>query len=292
MAANNLAYKIKNSSIIVKLIIINVVLFILFRIIALAPNTSGFFLENKLLLPFDFFEFIEQPWSIITYSFLHSGIWHVGMNMFVLYVIGAFVLNLFTERRFLTIYLLGAISGGVFFLLMNDLLPFEIRRLPLGGASGAVMAVMLFIATYAPNTEVRLIRWNIKLWHIAVFFVVFDLFRLFTGQNPGGMLAHLGGALFGFVYARQLMKGNDIGAWFEKLMDGVANLFKSRKSKPFKKVHRNKATQFESRRSKGKMTKSDHQQKVDSILDKIGKSGYESLTKAEKDYLFKAGKND
>ena len=88
------------------------------------------------------------------------------------------------------------------------------------------------------------------------------------------------------------MKGNDIGVWFEKLMDGVSNLFKSRKSKPFKKVHRNKTTQFDSRRSNEKSTKSEHQQKIDSILDKIGKSGYDSLTKAEKDYLFKAGKDD
>ena len=292
MATNSLAYKIKNSSIIVKLIIINVVLFILFRIIALAPSPGGFSLEKQFLLPFEFFEFITQPWSILTYSFLHSGIWHVGMNMFILYVIGNFVLNLFTERRFLTIYLLGAISGGLAFLLLNDVLPIAMRPLPLGGASGAVMAVMLFIATYAPNTEVRLIRWNIKLWHIAVFFVAFDVFRLFTGQNPGGMLAHLGGAAFGFVYARQLAKGNDIGAWFEKLMDGVSNLFKSKKSKPFKKVHRNKTTQFDSRRSNEKTTKSEHQQKIDTILDKIGKSGYDSLTKAEKDYLFKAGKDD
>ncbi|MEM7187335.1 MAG: rhomboid family intramembrane serine protease [Bacteroidota bacterium] len=291
MATNNITNKIRNSSIIVKLIVINVVVFILFRIFAMAPG-NGFSLESHLLLPFEFFDFIEQPWSILTYSFLHSGIWHVGMNMFVLYMIGAYVLNLFTERRFLTIYLLGAMAGGGLFLIANDWLPAASPQLPLGGASGAVMAVLLFIATYAPYTEIRLIRWNIKLWHIAVFFVVFDVFRLVTGQNPGGMLAHLGGALFGFVYAKQLAKGNDIGSWFEKLMEGVAGLFKSKKSKPFKKVHRNKTTQFESRRSNGKTTKSEHQQKVDGILDKIGKSGYDSLTKAEKDYLFKAGKDD
>jgi len=292
MASDSLLYRIKKANVIVKLIVINAVLFIIFKILELAPGNAGFSLESHLLLPFEFSEFLSQPWSIITYSFLHSTIWHVGMNMFVLYVVGAFVLNLFTTKRFLTIYFLGAIAGGLFFLLLNDILPVQIRPLPLGGASGAVMAVLLFIAAYAPSTEVRLIRWNIKLWHIAVFFVVFDVFRLVTGQNAGGMLAHLGGALFGFIYARQLVKGNDIGLWFEKIMDGIANLFKSRKTKPFKKVHRNKTTHFSSGRSKVKDNKSDHQRKVDGILDKIGKSGYESLSKAEKDYLFKAGKND
>lgn len=276
----------------VKLIIINVVLFIVFRIIGLAPSSAGAALEKVFLLPFEFTEFLSQPWSLVTYSFLHSSIWHVGMNMFILYWVGAFVLNLFNARRFLTIYFLGAMAGGLLFLLLNDVLPMTIQPLPLGGASGAVMAVMVFIAAYAPSTEVRIIRWNIKLWQIAVFFVAFDLFRLATGQNAGGMLAHLGGALFGYVYATQLRKGNDIGRWFEKIMDGIANLFKTRKSKPFKKVHRNKTTHSHSARSNQKETKSEHQRKVDAILDKIGKSGYESLSKAEKDYLFKAGKND
>jgi len=154
------------------------------------------------------------------------------------------------------------------------------------------MAIMVFMAAYAPNTEIRLFRFNIKLWHIAAFFVVLDLVRLPTSGNAGGLLAHFGGAIFGYMYARQLIKGNDIGIWFEKIMDSLANLFKARKAKPFKKVHRTKATLSNAMRSKEKDAKSDHQRKVDTILDKIGKSGYDSLTKSEKDYLFKSGKND
>ena len=103
-------------------------------------------------------------------------------------------------------------------------------------------------------------------------------------------MAHVGGAVFGFVYATQLAKGNDIGKWFENFMDWIANLFKPRTKKPFKKVHR--TTQPATRRSTSKTEKSENQKKVDSILDKIGKSGYESLTKEEKDFLFKAGKED
>ena len=103
-------------------------------------------------------------------------------------------------------------------------------------------------------------------------------------------MAHVGGAIFGYVYAVQLAKGNDIGKWFENFMDWIATLFKPRTKKPFKKVHR--TTQPASQRSKPRAEKSENQKKVDSILDKIGKSGYESLTKEEKDFLFKAGKDD
>jgi membrane associated rhomboid family serine protease len=292
MTTSNLKYRLKKASVITKLIIINVVLFILFKIMSLAPGSSVATFERLFLLPYDFSDFLQQPWSLFTYSFFHGSIWHVGMNMFILYWVGEFVLNLFSAKRFLTVYFLGAMAGGALFLLLYDVMPFDMKPLPLGGASGAVMAIMVFIAAYAPHTEVRIIKWNLKLWHIAAFFVVFDLFRLATGQNPGGMLAHLGGAGFGYLYAKQLAKGNDIGKWFEKLMDGIANLFTTRKSKPFKKVHRTKATQSNSGRSKENVSKSEYQRKVDGILDKIGKSGYESLTKAEKDFLFKAGKND
>ena len=147
---------------------------------------------------------------------------------------------------------------------------------------------MVFIATYTPNAQLRIFVWNIKLWHIAVFLVLMDLVRLPISGNAGGMLAHLGGALFGYFYATQLAKGKDIGKWFENILDWFANLFKTRKQKPFKKVHR--TTTKESPRTKTATSKSDQQKKVDAILDKIGKSGYDSLTKAEKDYLFKAGK--
>jgi len=99
----------------------------------------------------------------------------------------------------------------------------------------------------------------------------------------------MGGALFGYVYAKQLTKGNDIGIWFESLIDSVINIFKPRHKKPFKKVHRTKQATGKSVKKK---TSNEHQAKIDSVLDKIGKSGYDSLTKAEKDFLFKAGKND
>src|SRR5690606_37351837 len=137
---------------------------------------------------------------------------------------------------------------------------------------------------------VRILTFTIKLWHIALVLFLLDLVRIPSSGNAGGLMAHVGGAIFGFVYATQLAKGNDIGKWFENFMDWIANLFKPRQKKPFKTVQR--TTQATSQRSKPKEPKTEHQKKIDGILDKIGKSGYESLTKEEKDFLFKAGKED
>ena len=147
---------------------------------------------------------------------------------------------------------------------------------------------MDFIATYTPNTQFRIFTFTIKLWQIALFLFLLDLIRIPSSGNAGGLLAHVGGGIFGYIYAIQLAKGNDIGKWFENFMDWIANFFKPRTKKPFTKVHR--TAQAPKRTSKD--LKSDHQKKIDTILDKISKSGYESLTKAEKDFLFKAGKED
>lgn len=243
------------------------------------------------MLSDDFYTILSNPWSLITYGFLHFDFFHILFNMLWLYWFGQFFLNLFNGKRLLTIYLLGAFFGGLLFVLSYNFFPvFKYDNRPLIGASGAVTAIMIFIATYTPNTEVRIFTFTLKLWHIALFLFLFDLVRIPSSGNAGGLMAHVGGAIFGFVYAIQLAKGNDIGKWFENFMDWIANLFKPRKKKPFKKVHR--TTQPSSQRSKPKDPKSEHQKKVDGILDKIGKSGYESLTKEEKDFLFKAGKED
>lgn len=293
MASQSLTYKFKSANLVVQLIVINAIVFLGVRLISFVIQTKPGVLTKWFVLPDAFSELIIQPWAFFTYSFLHFDFFHLLFNMLWLHWFGQIVINLFTPKRFLTLYLLGGLFGGLLFVFAYNLFPvFANSAGYLIGASGAVMAMMVFMATYAPNTEIRLFRFKIKLWHIAAFFVVLDLVRLPTSGNAGGLLAHLGGSIFGYTYARQLFKGNDIGIWFEKIMDAIANLFKTRKAKPFKKVHRTEATLSGLKRSKEKDTKSDHQKKVDTILDKIGKSGYESLTKSEKDYLFKSGKND
>ncbi len=293
MSTNNLTYKFKTADITIKLIVINTIIFLVTRIISAFFQLPIAQLMSWFVLPDAFNEFILQPWAFITYSFLHFDFFHILFNMLLLYYFGRIILNLFSEKRLLTIYLLGAISGGLLFVLSYNLFPvFDFQRGYLLGASGAVTALLVFMATYSPNTEIRVFFFNVKLWHIAVFFIVMDLIRLPTSGNAGGLLAHLGGAIFGYVYALQLAKGNNIGAWFETLMDGVANIFKSRKDRPFKKVHRTRPAKKSTTAYQKKEDKTSHQKKVDAILDKISKSGYDSLTKAEKDFLFKAGNQD
>ncbi len=291
MAATSLAYKYKTANVLVKLIVVNVAVFFIINLGSFFFNVSPQYISRWFVLSDNLNTFLFHPWSVISYSFLHFGFLHLLFNMLWLYWFGQFVLNLFTGKRLLTVYLLGALFGGLLFVLAYNLFPvFEESRGFLIGASGAVTAIMVFIATYTPNTEFRIFTFNIKLWHIALFLFLLDLVRIPSSGNAGGLMAHVGGALFGYVYAIQLAKGNDIGKWFENIMDWMANLFKPQKKSPFKKVHR--TTQPTPKRSNAKEGKTDHQKKVDGILDKIGKSGYESLTKEEKDFLFKAGKED
>jgi membrane associated rhomboid family serine protease len=289
MSANNLTYQFKSASIVVKLVVINAALFLCFYLASFFFGISQAQLATWFVLPEDIGDLLLQPWSLVSYGFLHFGFWHLFWNMIVLVWFGPFVLNLFNTKRFLTIYLLGAISGGLLYIVAYNLFPvFNGQTGYLLGASAAVRAIMIFIATYTPNTQLRVFFFNLKLWQIGLFVVMLDLLQIPTSGNAGGLLAHLGGALFGYVYARQLTKGNDIGKWFENVMDWFTDLFKPRSKKPFRKVHRTSPKSTENKKTETE--KSAHQKKIDGILDKIGKSGYESLTKAEKDFLFRAGK--
>ncbi len=289
MNTNNLIGQFKQLSIVLKIIVINTLIFLIFYLGSFFFKLSPSTLVSWFVLPTSFLEIVFQPWSFVTYAFLHAGFWHLFWNMYLLYWFGLYVLNLFTPKRFLTIYLLGAISGGFFYVLAFNLFPvFNDVNSNLMGASAAVLAIVIFIATYTPNAMVRIFTFRIKLWQIGLTMVLLDLFQLPSSGNAGGLIAHMGGAAFGYFYASQLKKGNDIGIWFENLMDSILNLFKSKKYKHFRKVHRTK--QSVRKKTKPSAT-NEHQIKIDRILDKIGKSGYDSLTKAEKDFLFKAGKD-
>ncbi len=299
MAANSLYTQYKTANVAIKLIVINVAIFLFFTLTNWSLQSSGIGLQSWFVLPSDFSKLIVQPWGIITYAFLHGGFWHILWNMVFLYVFSQYVLNLFSEKRLLTLYFLGAISGGVLFVLAYNLFPVFSRNLGfLLGASAAVNAIIVFIATYTPNSPIRILIFNLKLWHIAAFVVLRDLLTLDISDNAGGLIAHLGGAAFGYVYALQLAKGNDIGLWWERIMDSVTSFFSgsSTKSKrtgdkrsrsKMRTVHKKQTT---TSTSKGRLNKTEQQQKIDAILDKISKSGYDSLSKAEKDFLFKAGK--
>lgn len=288
MAAGGLKYQYARLSIAEKLIVINVLVFVVMGLVT-ALISPG--LDNWFALPTDFFDFLSQPWSIVTYSFLHGDIFHILWNMYILYVAGRIMLNLFDGKRFLNVYFLGVIFGGLLFLLSYNIFP---KLLPINtsliGASAGVMAILIFVCTYIPNQEVRLIFFNVKLWHVGVFVVLMDLVMIPLGSNAGGRIAHLGGALLGYMYARQLFQGRDIGSGFSNFLDSIANLFRGKEKKgPLKTVYKK---QNSAATSKANYEKDSHQKKIDAILDKISKSGYESLSQAEKDFLFKAGKEN
>jgi membrane associated rhomboid family serine protease len=286
---NNLISKFNQLSIVLKIIVINTLIFLIVYLGSFFFKLSPATLVSWFVLPTSFLEIVFQPWSFVTYAFLHVGFWHLFWNMYLLYWFGLFTLNLFTSKRFLTIYLLGAINGGLFYVLAYNFFPvFNNISSNLMGASAAVLAIVIFIATYTPEAMVRIFTFRIKLWQIGLVMVLLDLLQLPSSGNAGGLIAHMGGAIFGYVYAIQLKKGNDIGIWFENLIDTLVNLFKSNKYKHFKQVHKTKQTA--TKKTKRNPT-NNHQIKIDLILDKIGKSGYDSLTKAEKDFLFKAGKD-
>lgn len=235
-------------------------------------------------------DLLWKPWSIITYGFFHSDVFHIFFNLMVLNFSSRIFLTYFTQKQFLSLYFSGIIFSGIIYILCYYLFSSLANlHVTLIGASGAIMAVLFAAASYAPLTEIRLfLIGNVKLWHIAFALIAIDLVQL-PLENTGGHLAHLGGALFGFLYAKQMIRGTDLGLLVTKILDFLVNLFSKSEKVPFKKVHKNYSKPVAKPVSKI-ITKDKSQQQIDDILDKISKSGYDSLSSLEKEFLFKAGK--
>lgn len=284
----------------VQLIIINISVFVGLGIIAVFSTLSGLdgvfaFAFKQFTIPAPIGEFITRPWTIITYAFAHSfsNLWHIIMNMLFLYWFGRVFVDFLGSQKLINLYVMGAIAGGVTYLLAYNLIPFYAERATMFdgmiGASAAVYAVTVATATYWPDHKFYLLFLGpVKISYVAAF-VIFTSLLGTIGSNAGGNLAHLGGALIGFIYAKQLTKGVEMGTWVFKIMEFVKSFFVH---KPKIKVsHRQKATSSAKRSSSPSATKTDFSQaEIDKILDKISEKGYDSLTKAEKEKLFNASK--
>jgi membrane associated rhomboid family serine protease len=237
-------------------------------------------------------DLLWKPWSLISYAFFHNtqNIFHIIFNMLMLNFVGKLFITFFTQKQLLNLYMVSAIFAGLLYILCYMFFPALTRSdANLVGASGAVMAILVATATYQPMMEIRLFLFgNVKLVYMVLVFIIIDLIQL-PMSNTGGHLAHIGGAFFGYLYIKQLQNGNDITIWFEKIITVFATIFGSRKTTPFKKVHKTYKARQEKTVSKI-ITKDKTQQQIDEILDKISKSGYDSLSKDEKEFLFKAGK--
>ena len=283
-----------------QLIIINVGVFVVLGVLAVISSIAGVdavftFVYRQFTIPAPFDEFIFRPWTIITYAFAHSfqTLWHIIMNMLVLYWFGRVFVDFFGSQKLINLYVLGAIAGGVTYLLAYNLIPFYSDRMNLFsgmvGASAAVFAISVATATHFPDHRFFLLFLGpVKIKYLVGVYI-FISFLGSVGSNAGGNLAHLGGALIGFIYARQMMKGNEMGIWVFKTMEFIKSFFVHKPK--IKVTHRQPKSTPSAKTSASPKPKSDFSQdEIDKILDKISERGYDSLTKDEKEKLFNASK--
>lgn len=280
---NKIHIKFQSGNILEKIIYINIIVFLLtflFNSLSfLLVNDSNFIINWFALSP-HFDAALLKPWTLISYGFLHHGFLHILFNLILLFYVGNIFLDFFSQRQFLTYYLLGIITGGVIYMLSYNYFPaLKTQESYLVGASAGVTAILIGISSLIPNYSIRFrFIGNIKLLYIAIAFIALDIIQIPNG-NAGGHLAHLGGALVGFLLTTNFNQGKNSIKWYEVF-------FKPKEKNPLKTVYKQKQTSS----SKEKRSGND-QKRIDEILDKISKSGYETLTKEEKDFLFKIGKN-
>lgn len=282
----------KQGDALTRLILVNLGVFVVFLLLRIIGFLFKFplaeFFTQWTALPSNLSTLATRPWTLFTYMFLHEGFLHILFNMLWLFFGGRLFMEYMGGRRLLSTYILGGLAGGILYIIAYNLFPsfseavvFSNNR----GASAGVMAIVVGVATYAPRYPVKVFfTLNAQLWMIAAAALLMDLIYLGDGNNAGGHIAHFGGALFGYLSVKQLKNGNDWTEGFSKFMDNIANWFKPKPK--MKTVYTN------TKRDTSYREKQVHnQQRMDEILDKISRSGYESLSKEEKDYLFKIGKD-
>ena len=276
---NNLPTVTKN------LLIINVLCFFGMFV----ARKYGVDIENMLGLHF----FLASDFNLgqlITYMFMHAGVLHILFNMLWLFWFGRLFLAFFSSKHLRGLYFLGGICGGLLYMLAYNVFPYfqdVVYSSYLLGASASVLAIVVATAVREPDYPVHfMFIGTVRLKYVALFMVVTDLLFMTSG-NAGGHIAHLGGALAGLWFAASLSKGADITAWINKSLDAVTALFSFKPRKPKMKVHYGTERQKDYNYNARKKAQSDE---IDRILDKLKKSGYESLTTEEKKSLFDASK--
>lgn len=290
-----------------KLIYINAVVFVLaffLKIVFLLFRLDGFQeIVSYLEMPSGLNVFMRQPWSLVTYMFLHYDVLHVLFNMLWLYWLADLFLNVYSQRHLVGLYILGGIGGAALFVCAYNIFPYfsnVVESSYLLGASASVLSVMGALLYRIPNHEFSLFLFGrIKFKYIALFIIAFDLLLLMN--NPGQHFAHLGGILTGLLFAFLYARNVDLTAWINWIIDHLVSLFRIvfgwfvsladrfvSGRKPKMKVHygnSDKRMDYESN-----MRKREDEMEIDSILEKIKKSGYGSLSNEEKRKLFDASR--
>lgn len=301
---NSIADEIKASfrrgTAVVKLIYLNLAIFVLIKLLFVlfflfTPSVEGmmskgaYFQDNYLtylMLQANLGKLLFRPWTVITYMFLHFDFLHILFNMLWLFWFGRIFLKYLNPKQLTTTYLLGGIAGAFLFVLAYNIFPGLVAYAPAAqalGASASVTAIVIAISFYAPNYTVYLpFIGPVKIKWIAIVFIVLDVLSV-ASTNAGGHIAHLGGAIYGYLFSVQMKQGKDIGKSFGSTIDSLASLFKR---KPRMKVsYKSQAKSMDD--MEYNQSKAEKQKEIDRILDKIARSGYDSLTKKEKETLFK-----
>ncbi|MBB6610859.1 rhomboid family intramembrane serine protease [Pontibacter sp. Tf4] len=282
-----------------QLILINVIVFVVLIVLRLLLTfTVG---QGAYFLLMSFIELhsspsvlLTRPWTLITYFFTHQGFLHIIFNMLNLYWFGQLVREYLGDKKLLSLYILGGVAGGVLYILTYNFIPyFEDRAANsvMIGASASVLAIVVGAATLLPNYTFNLLLIGpVRIKYIALFLVILSMSGA-VGDNAGGNIAHLGGALIGWLFIKQLQRGSDMGRPLHAFFDFFTGLFKSRSK--LKVTHRRHTT-FSGKTNGSATTPvgKPSQKEIDVILDKISSSGYESLSKEEKQKLFQASQKE
>lgn len=278
----------------VQLILINVAVFVTLAVIYVISSIGGMdhvfnVVYRQFSLPPVFQDYLFRPWTIFTYAFSHSlrDIWHILFNMISLYWFGRLFIEYLGNDRIIALYVLGALAGGLIYLGLFNTVPFFEQRAGIGmvGASASIYAIMVACATLIPDYTFFLMFFGpVRIKYIALFFILLSFLGT-VSSNAGGNLAHLGGAAIGYVYVRQLQSGRNIGNWITWIINAIGNLLSRRR--PVKWTYHKNESPAASREAN---TDTVSQEEIDAILDKISEKGYESLSKVEKEKLFKAGR--
>lgn len=287
--------KIRNGNPVTLLILINVAVFLtisLLRIILFLTGGFdvfaafvGFFIEN-LSIELNFRELLYKPWTLITHMFTHIDLMHIFWNMITLYWFGTILSEYTSTKKIIPLYLLGGIFGAVSAILLIAIIP-PFHYMANGtalGASAGVTAIIVSAATLVPNYRMNLLLIGpVKLIYIAIFSIFIDVLNMASNINVGGNLAHLGGALMGYIFIVQYKKGRDLSIGINSFFNWISGLFKPSSKNKMKVAYKRKVSDEDYN-----YNKKVEQDQIDAILDKISKSGYESLSKTEKEILFKA----
>ena len=274
-----------------RLLIANVAVFLLVRItnsvseLFLHPVFDVYTVTSWVAVPADLGALLHRPWSLITYMFFHWDFMHILFNMLWLYWMGRIFQEYLGNRKLLVVYFLGGLAGALFYIASYNLFPLFANALPQSsaiGASASVLAITIAAATLVPDYPIQLLFiGRVALKWVAVVTLLLDLISI-SGSNAGGHLAHLGGALFGFIYVRQLRAGRDIGNWLSRIFDKLT----------FRKIPVMQVKYSRGKTDEDYLTvKKSKQERLDDILDKISKSGYGSLSKEEREFLFSQSKD-